>query len=120
MKKLLVRNLFWVNFVLLILPISFLTPAMQGLGESNPFIAISSMLAIGVFNFLAVMLIVFVLNGLHGKSAAIALFVTWIIVTSQGTIGLLVSVSITAGYWMYQKKYITMFSRKLSGASDLS
>lgn len=118
MKKLLLRNLFWINFVFLVLPVSLLIPALQSMEELSPLITLLALLIIGVANFLSVMLVIFVLNGLYGKAVAIFSFIGWIIVASQGSIGLLASVCITAGYWIYQRKHIDRFGKKLGSASE--
>ncbi|EAR10088.1 hypothetical protein MED297_08366 [Reinekea sp. MED297] len=118
MKKVFLSNLFWINLLVLILPIALLVPSVQGLLESSPYIAMSLLLVIGGSNFLAVMLIVFILNGAYGKWIAISSFVLWVVVASQGVIGFSLSVFVTTGYWVYQRKFIIRYSSEMSGKSE--
>jgi hypothetical protein len=114
MKTLLLRNLYPIILVCLLLPALFLLPVLDITEESTPFAALLLLLVIGVLNFLSIMLIVFILYGQYGVVIAASSFAVWAMIGSLGTVGTAITVCLTAGYWLHQRKYITKFAKQAS------
>jgi hypothetical protein len=109
MKNTLMKYLFWLNLSFLVLPLIYLLPQLQGLENTNTYLAVVILLTTTVLNFLSVMLIVFVLFGVYGKGVAITGFTLWIIVASYGSVGMVASIVVTSGYWISLRSYINRY-----------